>query len=165
MRDGEHMTIPLDIEGPVEGEVFVVARQGKRLLLTGPDGPRPWRIELHGRDNPMEELRQVILRSIPDLQLLHSTSWRWQDQAVVLTFIGVAEFNSDQASRLITASALARGEATAAPTHIEEDQVLHHALRHLAWLAREDPAVKEILDADWHQALAGYVPATFQQIG
>lgn len=164
MRDGEVMTIPLDIEGLVQGEVFVLALQGERLLLTGPDGPQPWRIELHGRDHPMEELRQVVLRSMPDLRLLHSTSWRWQGQAVVLTFVGVAELNPDRAGKVVLESPLARGVATAAPAAIDEDQVLQHALRHLAWLAREDPAVRDTLDAGWHQALARFIPATFQQI-
>lgn len=159
------MSFTLDIEGPVEGEVFIVALRGDGLVLTGPDGPQGWRIELHGRENPMEELRSIVRASLPDLRLLHSTSWRWEEGAVVLTFIGVADPDPDLAFRQVAHVGLARGGADAAPDAIAHDQVLHHALRHLAWLAREDPVVKEALDAGWHEALTGYVPATFEQLG
>lgn len=59
---------------------------------------------------------------------------------------------------------LARSSAHEAPTEIAFAQVLEHALRHLAWLAKEDDVVKETLIPAWHEELAGYVPAPFEQL-
>ena len=59
---------------------------------------------------------------------------------------------------------LARGEATAPPTDIGVLQVLEHALRHVAWLAKDDPTIKSEL-ADWSTALASYVPEPFRAFG
>ncbi|MGH8923123.1 MAG: hypothetical protein ACRDWA_00530 [Acidimicrobiia bacterium] len=156
----------LDIEGPVRGEVFVVCEDDGEIFLTGPEGPRSWLIETHGRENPMEEIRRTATGLLPEIFLLHSTSWRWEGSAVVLTFIAAVAEGEGESRRLSTDSGdLARGSATEAPAAIDADQVLHHALRHLAWLAREDEAVGAALSAGWRQALSKYVPATFQQIG
>lgn len=163
---GEVVTEPiLDITGPIRGEVFVVYQESAEIHLTGPEGPKPWLIETHGRENPMEEIRRTATGLLPDLFLLHSTSWRWDGAAVVLTFIAAVNRATGE-SRLLSADGeLARGSATAAPSVIETDQVLNHALRHLAWLAKEDEAVAGALSTAWREALSKYVPATFQQIG
>jgi hypothetical protein len=157
----------IDIGGPVRGEVFVVTEEYGRILLTGPDGPQAWHIEVHGRSNPMQEIEETISRLLPSLVLLHSTSWRWEESAVVLTFIAVVAASSDSVTRHISTAgvALARGSATEAPTEIAERQVLEHALRHLAWLVREDEVVRAELSDSWREALADFVPATFQQLG
>ncbi|MGH8957234.1 MAG: hypothetical protein ACRDVK_01030 [Acidimicrobiia bacterium] len=156
----------LDIEGPVRGEVFVVFEEGEEIFLTGPEGPRPWLIETHGRENPMEEIRRTARGLLVDLFLLHSTSWRWEGSAVILTFIAAVAKGGGESRRLSAdIGDLARGSATEAPAEIDTDQVLNHALRHLAWLAREDEAVGAALSPGWRQALSKYVPATFQQIG
>jgi hypothetical protein len=57
---------------------------------------------------------------------------------------------------------LARSSATAAPREIAYAQVLEHGLRHLAWLARDDPVVSSELSVAWHTVLAGYVPEPFR---
>lgn len=155
----------LDIQGPVRGEVFVVFEEGTEIYLTGPDGPRPWLIETHGRENPMEEIRRTATSLLPDMFLLHSTSWRWEGTAVVLTFIAAVAKGTGESRLLSDAREIARGSPTAPPAEIESDQVLHHALRHLAWLGREDEAVRDSLSGGWREALSKYVPATFQQIG
>lgn len=155
----------LDIEGPVRGEVFVVFEKGGEIFLTGPDGPRGWLIETHGREHPMEEIKRTVSDLLPDLFLLHSTSWRWEVATVVLTFIAAVNGGEGESRRLSAGKDLARGSATAAPSIIDTDQVLYHALRHLAWLAKEDQAVAALLSPAWRKALERYVPATFQQIG
>ena len=165
-KHGEVTTNPvLDIEGPVRGELFVVFEDDGEIYLTGPEGPRPWLIETHGRENPMEEIRRTATGLLDDLLLLHSTSWRWEGSAVILTFLAAVKRGEGQARRLGAESGnLARGSATAAPAAIDSDQVLHHALRHLAWLVREDEAAGAALSEGWRQALSHFVPATFQQI-
>jgi len=42
--------------------------------------------------------------------------------------------------------------------------VLEHALRHLAWLVRDDPAIAGALP-EWPELLAGYVPEPFRALG
>ncbi len=114
----------------------------------------------------MEEIRRTTTGLLADLFLLHSTSWRWEGSAVVLTFIAAVIKGGRESRRLSTDSGdQARGSATAALAEIHTDQVLTHALRHLAWLEREDKAVGAALSPGWRQALSNYVPATFQQIG
>jgi hypothetical protein len=42
---------------------------------------------------------------------------------------------------------------------------MEHALRHLAWLAVDDPAVSAELPRGWKVALADYVPEPFRNLG
>ena len=44
---------------------------------------------------------------------------------------------------------LARSGATTAPAAIATGQVLEHAIRHLAWLAREDEVVQAKMSEEW----------------
>jgi len=43
--------------------------------------------------------------------------------------------------------------------------VVEHGLRHMAWLAKDDPVVAAELPPDWHRVLAGYVPEPFRNLG
>ena len=60
---------------------------------------------------------------------------------------------------------LARGDATAAPREIATSQVVEHGLRHMAWLAQDDPVVAAELPAGWRILLADYVPEPFRNLG
>ena len=60
-------------------------------------------------------------------------------------------------------SDLARGAAMAPPESITVNAVLEHAVRHLAWLRRDDPAISTAL-ADWSSVLEGYVPEPFRAL-
>ena len=74
----------------------------------------------------------------------------------------------DQAADLagvpVERSELARNTATEAATRILPTQVIEHALRHMAWLAKEDDAVRGELSEDWLRALEAYVPEPFQHL-
>ncbi len=158
------VTLPFDVEGPVRAEVFVVAMVDGGIHLTGPDGPQPWHVQTHGRGHPMDEVRGIVGALLDEVTLFHSTSWRWDHGSVVLTFLAVIPSPGDMPAVPVDRSDLARSEATRAPAMIGWSQVLEHALRHLAWLAREDDVVGGTLDDAWHGALAGYVPAPFEQL-
>ncbi len=59
---------------------------------------------------------------------------------------------------------LARTGTTSAPNAIAAGQVLEHGLRHLAWLAKEDPTVRSALNDEWHRVLSNYVPEPFRHL-
>lgn len=160
------MALPIDIEGPVRAEVFVVAHDGTAILLTGPCGAAPWEIETQGVDHPLDLVRSMAHRVLGEVELLHSTSWRWEKAAVILSFVVVIAPETIGAMPAVPVErvALARSTATEAPDDIGWLQVLEHGLRHLAWLSAEDDVVQGTLTDAWKSSLKDYVPAPFQQL-
>jgi hypothetical protein len=147
--------------------VFVVRMRGGTLELTGPCGPDAWYIESHDKDDPMDLVKRLSTNLMGPPLLVHSTSWRRGLGGVLLSFLVV--IGEDQATDLeavpVARADLARNSATEAARRISTTQVVEHALRHMAWLAQDDPAVKATLSPEWHAALAGYVPEPFRHIG
>ena len=156
-----------DVQGPVQAEVFVVWLAGDHLELTGPCGPAPWLLELGQTDHPVEVVTRIVRDVIGVPLLVHSTSWRRDRDAVILSFVVVIDgaLVGSMASLPIARSELARGEATAAPREIATTQVVEHGLRHMAWLAKDDPLVAADLPAGWRTLLADYVPEPFRNLG
>jgi hypothetical protein len=157
---------PWMVEGPVQAEVFVLRMRAGRPELAGPCGPDPWYIEVAAEDDPVEVVGRLSRNLMGEPVLVHSTSWRRARGAVILSFLVV---NSDaQAPQLvgvpISRAELARSEATHAARTIAFAQVLEHALRHLAWLSREDPIVMDTLSDEWKHALEDYVPEPFRNL-
>ena len=137
-----------------------------RPELAGPCGPDPWYIEIATDDDPVEVVSRLSRNLMGEPLLVHSTSWRRARGAVVLSFVVV---NSDlQAPQLvgvpISRAELARSGTTTAAKTIAAAQVLEHALRHLAWLSREDQVVMASLSDEWKRALEGYVPEPFRNL-
>ena len=85
---------------------------------------------------------------------------------MILSFIVV--IGDAQAQELeglpIGRAELARSGATAAPVSIAATQVIEHGLRHLSWLAKDDPVVQSVLSPEWIALLAGYVPEPFKHL-
>ena len=158
-----------DVDGPIVAEVFVVWLNDDRLELTGPCGAAPWLIELGRTDHPVEVVDRIVRDVVGSPLLVHSTSWRRDDErgAVIRSFVVVIEraLVGTMASAPIGRAELARSGATAAPAQIAHEQVVEHGLRHLAWLATDDPVVRKELSADWRRALATYVPEPFRSLG
>lgn len=156
-----------DIDGPVQAEVFVVWLHDGELELTGPCGPGPWLLELGAAEHPVEVVDRIVRDVVGEPLLVHSTSWRRDRDAVILSFVVVIDQASvgSMDSRPIGRADLARSEATAAPRAIATDQVVEHALRHLAWLAKDDPVVRAELSPAWASALEAYVPEPFRNLG
>jgi hypothetical protein len=157
----------LDIEGPVQAEVFVVWLNDGRLELTGPWGSAPWLIELGATDDPVETVSRIVRETIGPPLLVHSTSWRRDRSAVILSFLVAIEAARVGAmeSAPIERVDLARSAATSAPRAIAHAQVVEHALRHLAWLVQDDPVVATALSSAWVSPLAGYAPEPFRALG
>jgi hypothetical protein len=156
-----------DVTGPVQAEVFVVWLNVDHLELTGPCGAAPWIIELGETDHPVEVVDRIVRDVVGEPRLVHSTSWRRDRDAVILSFVVVidGELVNHMESEPIGRTELARSAATAAPGAIAHSQVVEHGLRHMAWLAREDPVVAAELPAGWRAALNSYVPEPFRNLG
>ena len=136
------------------------------LELTGPCAADAWYIESHDEDDPMEIVRRLSTNLLGPPLLVHSTSWRRGPGGVLLTFLVV--IGDDQALHLegvpVARAELARNSATEAAKKISNHQVVEHALRHMAWLAKDDAAVSAALSPAWLAALAGYVPEPFRHL-
>ena len=156
-----------DIDSPVQAEVFVVWLDGDRIQLTGPDGPRAWYLQLGATDHPVEVVDRIVRDVVGPPLLVHSTSWRRDRGAVILSFVVVIEpeLVGSMESVAVRRAKLARSEATVAPRDIAVDAVVEHGLRHLAWLADDDPAVAASLAPGWRPILAAYVPEPFRTLG
>jgi hypothetical protein len=99
---------------------------------------------------------------------VHSTSWRFEEGRLVVTYLAVLDV-SDPGVEGFTATEvrrreLARGSAFEPPPAIEIDHVVEHALRHLAWLGRDDPVIKDLLHGGWFRALEAYEPEPFRSL-
>jgi hypothetical protein len=97
--------------------------------------------------------------------LVHSTSWRYQEARIVMTYVavvqtpdGLSHFLVDEPVRQ---TELARGDAFGPPPTIDVAQVLEHAFRHLAWLVKDDEQVRATLP-DWIAYLDRYEPEPFR---
>ena len=112
-------------------------------------------------------LTAALARYGLEARVLHSTSWRHDGEHVVLTYLAVVDppegTNPNLTPEAAGRTQLARGAATAAPASIQVDQVVEHALRHLSWLLRDDPAVAAALP-DWSPLLDEYLPEPFRQL-
>jgi hypothetical protein len=100
--------------------------------------------------------------------VLHSTSWRHANAEVVLTYLAVVapgfRLPESWEAAPVRHTELARGDTTAPPPVIGIEQVVEHALRHLAWLSKEDEVIGHALP-EWPVVLDGYVPEPFRALG
>jgi len=156
-----------DVESPVQAEVFVVWLRDDHLELTGPCGAAPWILELGATDHPVAVVDRIVRDVVGTPLLVHSTSWRRDRDAVILSFVVVIDeaLVGGMESVPIGRAELARSEATAAPRDIADTQVVEHGLRHMAWLAVDDAVVAGALSPRWKEILAGYVPEPFRNLG
>ncbi|MDH2429464.1 hypothetical protein [Sphaerisporangium sp. TRM90804] len=80
--------------------------------------------------------------------VVHSTSWRYEpDGGIVLTYAVCPDPEPGLAATVMSELRLARGgaPATPAPDVLEVENVVTHAIRHLAFLKKTDPVVCAVL--------------------
>ena len=157
----------------------MVAQQLEALFVyLGPDGAhqlRPihaaaLRIGWPPDHQPGELVVQAAERYGLEPILAHSTSWRFEDARVVLTYLvavmppSAGALNEHLTDEPVERSDLARGDALAPPPQIGVSQVIEHAFRHLAWLVKDDDAVRAALP-EWVAYLSSYVPEPFRSFG
>lgn len=149
-------------------EVLPVALIDQGLYWMKPIHADSLRVGLGPASKPHETVLEVLKWYPLEPIVVHSTSWRHEEGRVILTYIAVVQApESLPADSLVTLpvqrAELARGSATAAPKTIEVEAVLEHAMRHLSWLVKDDPAVMETLPA-WKDLLAGFQPEPFKAL-
>lgn len=100
--------------------------------------------------------------------LAHSTSWRFEQGKVVLTYVAAVEapdaLNEFLREEPVLRADLARGGAFEPPPEIGVSQVIEHACRHLSWLIKDDAEVAEAIPA-WADCLSGFEPEPFRAFG
>lgn len=144
---------------------------GADILALHPPHAASWMLAFDGKTHPHEVVRAAMaseLRSEP--LVVHSTSWRYdaESRRLILTYVAVIAARSPPrgfVEQLVERAPLARGGATTPPTRILTAAVLNHAMEHLAWLLRVDPAVRSALPLEWALALAPYVPEPSRELG
>lgn len=103
---------------------------------------------VHG--SPDDAARSLAL----DADVLHSTSWRWYDGTVLLTYVAVDVLGRNPAP--VTGHHVLTSLDTTSPTPsgLTIDHVVVHAVRHLDYLRQTDPVIAtKAVGATW-QAIA-----------
>jgi hypothetical protein len=148
-------------------EVFIVCRGLAGLANLRPIHAQSLRLAMGVGREPAELVLAAVARYELRPIVVHSTSWRSEPGRIVLSYVAAVETPDARSPFLvaepIARADLARGDATAAPTSIGTVQVLEHALRHLSWLVRDDPAVRVALGA-WRPDLDVYIPEPFRNL-
>jgi hypothetical protein len=149
-------------------EILPVGLDEGKLFWLRPIHAPSLRVGISKSAEPSQVVLDVVASYDLHAQIVHSTSWRYEDGRIVLTYVVVVEppgvLPPDSLELApIERSDLARGAATAPPDSITVNAVLEHAVRHLAWLNREDPAIASEL-ADWSGVLDEYAPEPFQAL-
>ena len=164
------MTMPFawDVEGPVQAEVFVVWLNDDVLELTGPCGPAPWLLELGATEHPVEVVDRIVRDVVGDPLLVHSTSWRRDREAVILSFVVVdrrpASWATWQPAGGPDRPRPIRGDASRPATSRPTRWSSTPCATWPGW-RRMTPSSAAELSAAWKAALATYVPEPFRNLG
>lgn len=149
-------------------EILPVALEEDRLVWMKPIHADSLRVGLSATSKPADVVLDVLKWYPLAPVVVHSTSWRHEEGRIILTYVAVVspppKLPPDSLVALpVHRAELARGEAMAAPKAIGVEAVLEHALRHLSWLVKDDPAVMEALAA-WQRVLADFQPEPFRSL-
>jgi hypothetical protein len=155
----------------VRVEVWPVAADEAGIWLVS--GDDAWRdpLPVMADSEPHAEAELVLAqnRVLDDLLLLHSTSWRVDGPAIVLTYVavissfGIVRDRWSDARPIGTGLADAVGKPPASspvdPPEPRYIDVLMHALRHIRFLLDTDDMNSAVLDQRWRRHLASLEPA------
>jgi len=149
-------------------EIFPVVLSEGKFMYVKPLNRSSWVVHCLSAPHPNDQVLSAMEKFRTRPQVVHSTSWRFRDSGLVLTYLVVlsklAELPEGFEARLAPKAQLARGTALQPPATIEVEAVLTHALRHLAWLSQDDSAVRKELPVGWAKALRPFRPGPFSQI-
>ena len=141
-------------------EILPLFVKARAIYWLRPQDEPSWQVQSVASASPGEAAASAIGQLATSALVVHSTSWRFQSGNLVLTYIAVianaeAAIGGFQAIR-VRRQDIGRGTATAPPQAVTLGEVVEHALRHLAWLARDDPSITAALPEDWARALSRF---------
>lgn len=136
---------------------------GHLAIVDGPGGAYSptWTVDVPADTSPMDTLAAcapTALRTAP-----HSTSWRFADGRIVLSFVAAPTRAVTDGLRRIDPQQPG-GPGGESPTGITHESVVRHALRHVAFLMATDPAALAIDDPDWRAAGREHIPTVFRDL-
>jgi hypothetical protein len=105
----------------------------------------------------------------PDTSIVHSTSWRYscQKERLILTYLVVLPYRAWMRQwaaagyisiKRIGAIEKVQGNNLFPPDRMERDDILAHALDHLALLSRDDRSIQAVLEPEWMDVLRIRLP-------
>jgi len=117
------------------------------VLLSARHGALRYRVRRQGLDARTPDAVAGELAGGPDAELLHSTSWRFEDGRVVLTYVALPDPRPAGAVPLAPVDPPAGTDPLRpCPSTVDRASVAAHACRHLAFLWRTDPLVRAVAD-------------------
>ncbi len=148
-------------------EVFPVLLRGSALLwLRAAGQDHPLRVASTTDGHPGDVVLAQLASGGLEPIAVHSTSWRTEGDRVVLTYLAVVPHGADGwGEDDVQRTDLARGSSHGAPTRIDVTQVIEHGLRHLSWLSKDDPVIRDLLSLEWMRVLGEYTPEPFRMLG
>ena len=149
-------------------ELLPVGLRDGKLFWLRPVHALSLRVGISRSAEPSQIVLDVVAWYPLSPRVVHSTSWRYEEGRIVLTYVVVVDPPTHLPPNSlelvpVKRSDLARGSSMGPAESITVEAVLEHAVRHLAWLSRDDPAIATVL-ADWSEALEGYHPEPFQAL-
>jgi predicted ATPase/CRP-like cAMP-binding protein len=168
MQSIQRLTTRVSSAAPVFEILPIYLTHGQVWLLQ-PHGLASWQVAATADVPPGPFVSGTLDASGLRSEIVHSTSWRYEQDRLVLTYLAIvappallppAGFEAVPVQR----ADLARGSARDAPSAIAVAQVVEHGLRHLAWLSKDDPVVGRELSPAWRSAVASYVPEPFRAL-
>jgi class 3 adenylate cyclase/CRP-like cAMP-binding protein len=150
-------------------EILPVFASEGTIRYLRPIGGDSLQIGSGGSHHPNEAVVAALGKYRIEPKAVHSTSWRYERGRLILTYLAVLDGRVEppqgMSSLDVRRADLARGSATGPPPSIQIDSVVEHALRHLAWLLQDDPAIKRTLGDRWTAILSTYEPEPFRSFG
>jgi class 3 adenylate cyclase/CRP-like cAMP-binding protein/tetratricopeptide (TPR) repeat protein len=151
-------------------EILPVYLRDGGLRWLHPAGGASLEIEERPDQSPGDAVLEAMARRGLAAAAVHSTSWRMEGGRLLVTYLALI-LDPPAAPPVglregeVRRTDLARGSATGAPEEIRVDHVLEHALRHLAWLVEDDPAIRGLIGGTaWAGVLAEYTPEPFRSL-
>jgi hypothetical protein len=143
--------------------------EGQPWMLR-PQGAASFQVDA-GTGVPARLVAGALENASLEAAIVHSTSWRYQGGRLVLTYLAVLPEPGSEQRRApgfeavpIMRAELARGTAREAPQEVDVAQVVEHGLRHLSWLSRDDPTIRDHLSRNWLDLVERYLPEPFRAL-
>jgi hypothetical protein len=158
-----------DAQAGASIEILPVFASEGTIQYLRPAGGDSLQIPSAGAGHPNEAVVAALERFGIEPRAVHSTSWRYERGRLILTYLavldGMAQPPKGLQAHSVRRADLARGSATGPPPAIRIGSVVEHALRHLSWLLRDDPAIKRTLSDPWTLLVSAYEPEPFRSLG